>query len=699
MMSLKKLLLLVLSMSPAAAMGASLDGQWPLLGRTVDGGHYSPLRQINTATVGRLGFAWELRSFVVRGRTHRGLEATPLMLDGVLYFSGPWGVAYAVDARKGRLLWTYDPGADGQYARVTCCDAVNRGVALWKGKVYTASLDGYLVALDARSGKVLWRVDTFADRRWNYSSTGAPCIAGDNILIGNAGGEFGARGYVSAYNAATGKLAWRFWAVPGDPARGPDETADVTLARRTWAADTRWSLGLGGGPWDGMAYDPALHLVYVGMGNGAPQPRWLRGTNRGDDLFLASIVALDARTGRMKWYYQETPGDSWDYDATAPMVLADLPWKAGRRKVLMQASKNGIFYVLDRTTGKVLGASPFTTVSWTSGIDLKTGRPRFTPHADYSHHPRIIWPSGAGGHGWEPMSYSPETHLVYVPVYDAPMRYTSDREGHFTAGEMNAGQVGQFPPFTLPGDAQELAGQPRPVMEGWLKAWDPIKGRAAWMSGPLPFINGGTLSTGGGLVFQGTTDGALSAYDARTGRLLKRIQTGTAIMAAPITYELDGIQYIAVLAGAGGPQAVQWAADVAASHYQNFERLLVFKLDGTATPLPPPVAPRVRQPLPQPIRADAATLARGRSLFQAHCQRCHALGGAFGAYPDLWNMSPQALASFEAIVLHGAYRYAGMADFSNVLSPKDAAAIKAFIVDDTLSRRSRGDGPSATIAH
>jgi len=298
------------------------------------------------------------------------------------------------------------------------------------------------------------------------------------------------------------------------------------------------------------------------------------------------------------------------------------------------------------------------------------------------------------------MSYRPDTRLVYVPVYDAPMRYNSQAKGQFRKGESNAGQVGQFPPFPTPEDREELTGQPEPKLEGRLKAWDPRTGRAAWVSAPLPMINGGTLSTAGGVVFQGTTDGALSAYDARTGRVLKRIQTGTAIMGAPITYELDGVQYIAVLAGAGGPQAAQWAPDVAASKYQNFERLLVFKLDGAATPLPPPVAPPAQQPLPQPIAADATTVGHGRALFAEHCQRCHFFGGAFGAYPDLWNLSPQALASFEAIVLHGAYRSAGMADFSDVLSQQDAAAIKAFIVNDTLASRAHKEDPApVTPAH
>jgi quinohemoprotein ethanol dehydrogenase len=678
-------LIAAIVLAPLTAIGASTD--WPWNGGTLAGSRFSPLTQIDTATVGRLGFAWEFRDFLVRGRTHRGLESNPIMKDGVLYFSGPWGVAYAVDARSGKSLWTYDPQADGQYARSACCDAVNRGLAVWKGKVYTASLDGYLIALDAKSGKALWRTDTFVSRKRNYTSTGAPYIAGDNVLIGNAGGELGARGYIGAYNAQTGKLAWRFWAVPGDPANGPDETPEVTLARKTWAADTRWGLGAGGGPWDAIGYDPDLHMVYVGMGNGDPHPRWLRGANHGDDLFLSSIVALDEATGRLKWYYQETPGDSWDYDATAPMILADLSWKGRVRKVLMQAPKNGIFYVLDRGTGELLAADPFTTVTWTTGVDLKTGKPRFGAHADYSHGPEIIWPSGAGGHGWQPMSYSPETRLVYLPVYDAPMKYLADAHGKFGQGLVNQGENGEFPPFNGHDDQQQLIGQPKPRFEGRLKAWDPFTGRTVWTSPPLAFISGGTLSTAGGVVFQGSSDGTFSAYDAKTGRLLKRITTGTSIMPAPITYELDGVQYVAVLAGAGGPQAAAFAPDVAAATYQNYERLLVFRLDGGPTPLPPRVIPVVPQPMPAPVAADTATLVRGRQLFQEQCQRCHVLGGAFGAYPNLWNMSTGTLAAFAAIVSGGAYRAAGMASFSDVLSESDVAAIKAFIVTDTRARR------------
>jgi quinohemoprotein ethanol dehydrogenase len=677
-------------------------GQWLLNGRTFDEQRYSPLAQINSRTVGRLGFAWEFRDFVVRGRTHRGMESNPVFIDGVLYFSGPWGVAYAVDARTGKSLWTYDPQPDGQYARSACCDVVNRGVAVWKGRVYTASLDGFLVALNASTGAVVWRVDTFVSRKWNYVSTGAPHVAGENILIGNAGADMGARGYVSAYDAGTGRLSWRFWAIPGDPAQGADETPDVTLARKSWATDTRWDLGGGGAAWDAMVYDPALNQVYLGLGNGDPHPQWLRSPGGGDNLFLASIVAVDANTGRMKWFYQETPGDSWDYDATAPMVLADLPWGGRSRHVLMQAPKNGIFYVIDRASGQLLRADPFTTVTWTDGVDLKSGRPHELPGAHYEQSARIVWPSGAGGHGWQPMSYDSKTGLVYLPVFDAPMKFRSDQAARFAPGTMNQGETGQFPPYPEVADQAQLKEQTKPRIEGRLKAWDPRLGRAKWISPPLPFMNGGTLSTAGGLVFAGSSDGTFSAYDAETGRLAARLDTGTSIMAAPITYLLDGVQYVAILAGAGGPQAARFAPDVAASRYENFERLLVFKLDGAAAPLPRRLASPEQQPTPLPIAANAATLSRGEALFHTHCERCHAVGGGVAAYPDLWNMAPGTLAAFESIVLDGVFRYAGMANFSDVLSADDAAAIKSFIVTDTREKRAGGKiagAPSWTVVH
>jgi quinohemoprotein ethanol dehydrogenase len=691
-------LLLLLSAPWVRGFAAPGDEEsWPLNGRTFDGTRHSPLHQIDTTNVQRLGLAWEFRDFIVRGRTHRGIEANPLVLEGVMYFSGPWGVAYALDARTGKLLWRYDPKADGQFGRSACCDVVSRGLAVWDGRVYTASLDGYLIALDARTGKLLWRVDTFVNRHWNYTITGAPYIAGENVLIGNAGAEMGARGYVSAYNLESGQLVWRFWTIPGDPKKGPDESADVTRARSTWAADTHWELGGGGAVWDSMAYDPQAKLVYFGTGNGDPHPSWLRSPGGGDNLYLCSLVAVDAASGRLKWYYQEAPGDSWDFDATSPMVLADLNWHGRVRHVLMQAAKNGLFYVLDRRSGELLKADPFTYINWTDGVDLKSGRPHLTARADYEHGARIIWPSPAGGHGWQPIAYNPETGLVYLQVYEAPIRMHADASATFMPGYMNQAEWGEFPPYSDELSKEQLRGEPAARIESHLKAWDPVHARMVWEAGPLPFSSGGTLSTAGGLIFQGAADGVFSAYDARSGRVLKRIPTGTVILPAAITYELDGVQYIALMAGAGGPQGARYGPDVAASRYQNFERLLVFKLDGAPTALPPPVSVPPLQPIPAQIAADAYALAHGETVFHEQCARCHVVGGAFGAFPNLWNLPQATLAAFDQIVLGGVFREAGMASFADVLTPADTAAIKAYIVTDERRRRAPQAAPGSPV--
>jgi len=676
---------------------AQTSGGWLMNGRDFSGQRYSPLTDVNAATVKRLGFAWEFKDFILYGRTHRAMQSNPIMVDGVLYFSGPWGTAYAVDARTGTPHWTYDPKADGQYGRYACCDVINRGIAVWQGLVYVGSLDGFLIAVDAKTGKEVWRADTFVDRTRAYTITGAPFVAGENLIIGNAGSEMGVRGYVSAYNAKTGKLAWRFWAIPGDPAKGPDETPEVTMARKTWGPDTRWDIGGGGAAWDSFAYDPETGLAYLGLGNGGPHPIWLRSPSGGDNLFLSSIVAVDAKTGRMKWYYQETPGDSWDYTATSPMVLAELRVGGTLRKVIMQAPKNGIFYVLDRVTGELLKADPYTPVNWTTGIDLKTGRPRIPAHADYSKEPKIIWPSAAGGHAWTPMAFSPQTGFVYVPVYDAPMKMTMSKTITYLPGTSNRGVDGAFPPYVSAADKAQLVGAPESKIEGRLKAWNPVEGKVAWMSEPLPFLNGGTLATAGGLVFQGTSDGIITIYDAAGGKVLHRIATGTAIQAAPISYELDGVQYIAVMAGAGGPQGARWSPAVAASKYDNYERLIVLKLDGGAVPLPSPAILPERQPIPQTIAATPETIASGARHYERLCARCHVTGGAFGAFPDLWNMAQHTIDDFEKIVLGGAYKAGGMGSFADVLSKEDVAAIRAYIVNDTITRRAAAHAPQGQV--
>lgn len=688
----KSLLLLWLASGASGAVLADDGSEWPLYGRTSDESRFSPLTQITTENVRSLGLAFQFQDFVVRGRVHRGNEATPLMSGGVLYFSGPWSVVYAVDAHNGKLLWKFDPQVQGQWVRRACCDAVNRGVALAGGRVFVATLDGYLVALDMKTGTQQWKVDTFTDRAtMNYVSTGAPRVAGDNIVIGNSGAEMGARGYVSAYDAASGKLSWRFFTVPGDPAKGSDESPDVTLARKTWSKDSRWDLGGGGTAWDSMVYDSKLGLLYVGTGNGMPHPVWTRSPGGGDNLFLSSIVALDAKTGRMRWYYQTTPADSWDYTATQNMILADLSVGGRSRPVLMQAPKNGFFYVLDRQSGQLLGAQAYTKVTWAKGVDLKSGRPIMTAEADFSREAKEIWPSQAGGHNWMPMSYSPAARLVYIPALDAGMSFAmvpgqqvkfrvgANNEGDSVGWSRPAGDHGipWAPPNPGPGD---------PPFQSVLKAWDPVNGRVAWQSAPKPYWSGGVLSTAGGVVFQGSADGHFQAYDAKDGRELVSVPTGTGIVAAPISYQLDGIQYVAVLAGFGGAfSQIGYPIWSAALKHVNSERLLVFKLGGGPVPLPPLVKHEL-QPTPAPITQDPAVIEKGKAVI-GRCAGCHGFRGIPNAYPDLWNLPPATHAAFESIVYEGALSYAGMPSFKDALSLEDVKAVHAFIVADEIALR------------
>jgi len=688
----KRSWILVPLMLAGWAYAADESREWPLYGRTFEEARFSPLKQIDTSNASTLGLAWEFKDFVVRGRVHRGNEASPLVSDGVMYFSGPWSVVYALDARSGKLLWKYDPQVDGNWIRRACCDAGNKGVALWKGRVYVATLDGYMIALDAKTGALGWKSDTFVDRvNMNYASTGAPRVAGNNIVIGNSGAEMGARGYVSAYDLVTGKLAWRFFTVPGDPAKGPDESPDVTLARKTWSKDSRWDLGGGGTAWDSMVYDPKLNLLYIGVGNGMPHPVWTRSPGAGDNLYLSSIVAVDASTGRMRWYCQTTPADSYDYTATQNMILADLDIGSKMRHVLMQAPKNGFFYVLDRATGKLLSANPYTKVTWADHVDLKTGRPVLTAQADFSKEPKEIWPSQAGGHNWMPMSYSDAAKLVFIPTMDAGMIFemVPGKDVHFRTGANNEGDsVG----WTRPAGDKGIPWSPPnpgpndPPFRSLLKAWDPVAGKLVWQSPAKPYWGGGVLSTASGVVFQGGADGTFSAYDARSGRLLKSIDTGTGVMAGPISYELDGVQYVAVLAGFGGAMnQIGYPPGSAALTYQNSERLFVFKLNGGAVPLPPKHE-RELQPLPAPTSTDPAVIARGMSLI-ARCAGCHGFRGIPNGYPDLWNLPAASHAAFQTIVFDGALSYAGMPSFKDALSVDDVKAIQAFIISDEINLR------------
>ena len=539
-------------------------GAWLTGGRDYQQSYYSPLTKINKNNIQQLGFAWQYEI-----DTTEGFEATPIVVDGVMFSSGPRGVVYALDAKTGKERWTFEPTIDPSIMRKVCCGPINRGLVVWQGSVYVASLDGYLYALDADTGAVSWRVDTITERDRGYTITGAPYIANNVVVIGNSGAELDARGYVTAYDVKTGEQRWRFFTVPGDPKKG-FEHPELELASKTWDPNSRWEVGLGGTVWDGMAYDPELNLLYIGTGNAALYPRTIRSPEGGDNLFLASILAINPDTGRMKWYYQTTPGDSWDYTAVQKMILAELKIDGKARKVIMQAPKNGFFYVIDRITGELISAEPYVPVTWASHVDKSTGRPVETEQAKYFDSPKLIFPGPAGGHNWQPMAYNPETGLVYIPTIQAAAVFTLPKEpfvyqkGGFN--RMTKYVLTVDGPWGMDGDAaiglpslSELAkGQPDPTVRGVLKAWDPVKQKVVWevdtsdqWVGSLfaSWNGGGVMTSGGDLVFQGRGKGELAILDAYTGQQLHSIDVGTSMMAAPMTYSIDGEQYVAIMAG------------------------------------------------------------------------------------------------------------------------------------------------------
>ena len=441
--------------APAAKTAAAVDaarligadtepGNWMAPGRTYGEQHFSPLNKIDADNVKGLGLAWYYDLDVA----HRAQEATPLVIDGVMYITGAWSKVFALDAKTGAPLWTYDPKVPGQVGVNACCDTVNRGVAAWKGRVYLGTLDGRLIALDAASGKPVWQVATVPGGA-RYTITGAPRVVKGMVLIGNGGAEMGMRGYVSAYDADTGRQIWRFYTVPGDPSK-PFESPALEKAARTWSGEW-WTLGGGGPVWDSMAYDPALDLIYIGVGNGTP---WNRSKVQGDSLYLTSIVALKAATGEYVWHYQTTPGDEWDYDACSPLILADLTIDGAKRGVIMQAPKNGFFYVLDRATGELLSADPYVVTNWAKSVDSKTGRPVIESAARYSENgkPFVAMPGPGGGHSWQPMSFSPVTQQLYMPVTELSFPFIPEKSATLHQLAWNTGV--DFNAGSLPQDAK-----------------------------------------------------------------------------------------------------------------------------------------------------------------------------------------------------------------------------------------------------
>jgi quinohemoprotein ethanol dehydrogenase len=571
---------------------------------------------------------------------------------------------------------------------------VNRGVAVWQGKVYVVSLEGYLYALDAATGHVAWKADTLTGRGpadFHYFATGAPLIAGDIVVIGNGGSDFkGARGSISAYDLNTGSFRWRFFTVPHDPAQGPQEQSHLQRAAATWGKDYDWTTGGGGSVWDGLSYDPELGLIYFGTAN--PSPYAIGGdTPAADELYAASMLAVRARTGELVWYYQEVPGDGWDYDATQKTVFATLAVGGRKRAALLHAAKNGYLYAFDRASGELLSAHPYTFVNWTKGIDPATHRPIHNPEADYSRSPKLIFPAMTGAHNWQPMSYSEATGLVYIPVIDAPMVYIDTQQRRAGLIEGNFELAGIMPEDYDPKGLASLFGSLPPLHKlavrvpqaaqsrGVLRAVDPITGHITWEQQGSSIWDGGVLSTAGNLVIRGDAAGRLDVYAADSGKRLQRIDVGTSIMAAPMSYRVNGEQYIAVMAGyGGGTLFMPFPEESAARRNGNAGRIIAFKLGGAVTPKPPALSP---PPFPQPAPREGSPqkIAAGEVLYNRFCARCHVFGN--GMLPDLRRLSGASQQIFYEIVLNGAYRGKGMARWDDVLSRSDAESIHAYLID------------------
>ena len=664
---------------PAAVDGARLRaidapanvGDWLSHGRGWDEQRFSPLDQINDGNVDRLGLAWfdDLE-------TMRGVQATPLVVDGVLYNESIYNIVTAYDGATGAKLWTYDPEVGSEWARLACCGPSSRGIAAWQGKLYIGALDGRLIAIDARTGEEVWTVQTF-ERAEAYSITGAPRVYDGKVVIGNGGADYGVRGFVAAFDAETGEQEWKFYTVPGNPANGPDgEASDsaMQIALPTWHGEW-WRYGGGGTAWDAFAYDPELNLVYIGTGNGTPHMWHFRSEGRGDNLFLCSIVAVDADSGAYKWHYQMVPEEDWDYICTQPMMLADLEIAGRERQVIMQAPKNGFFYVLDRATGELLSAETYTSVNtWASRIDMATGRPVLQPGAHNTTTPHLMSPSWLAGHTWHPMAYSPQTGLVYFPAQEQGDVYARAEDGTFNYVHHRSNSAQQR--RNMPELRAQLMAQATAEEKGYLLAWNPATQTEAWR---VPYAHpgsGGVLATAGNLLIQGTIDKTLAIYAADTGAKLWEMGIDQAPVAGPITYMIDGVQYIAINAGWGGSPVYNLNND--GPFRTASAKLLVFRLDATGVTLPP-MPPPVALPRPPFLTATEAEVSAGRELYAENCVRCHGVD-AVGGVKDLRWMDSAAHEDFLDIVLHGKLAERGMASFGDVLDEEQARAIHAFLI-------------------
>ncbi len=677
------------------ANAAATPEAWLSYGGGYEEQRFSRLEQINQQNVHELGVAWTYDL-----QTSRGVEATPIVVDGKMFVTGAWSIVYALDAKSGEEMWVHNPQVSGEDAAIGCCDVVNRGVAVHEGKVIASIFDGRLQALDAQTGEVLWSVLT-VDKSKPYTITGAPRVVKDKVLIGNGGAEFGVRGYVSAYDVHTGELAWRFYTT-SNPNKQPDGAASdgifAAKANDTWGDTGKWTSDGGGGTvWDSIIYDTSNDNVIFGVGNGSPWNATLRDPEGvGDNFFLSSIVAVDADTGAYKWHFQTTPRDQWDYTATQTLILADLPLgEAGQaRRVVMQAPKNGFYYVLDAKTGEFISGKNFVPITWASGLDPQ-GRPIEHPDARYTEKEFLGVPGPMGAHNWHPMAFSPQTGLAYIPAQQVPQLYQSLPEGQSAKSKWNLGAdyAAGIPP-TYPAGTLDVI---RASYTGTLLAWDPVKQQERWRVEHKGPGNGGILATASGLVIQGTLRGNFTAYNAETGDKLWAQSVNSGIAAAPSTYAIDGEQYVAVATGWGGGWALNngqgWDEAVA----PDIGRVVVFKLGGTGA-IPDPMENFVvKQPKGETF-GTADQISVGFQLYAESCMVCHGpLVISSGVLPDLrWSYQTADAETWHEIVMEGLLSDSGMTPFDKVLTNEDAQNIRAYVMDQAWLAVANGDAQAPT---
>jgi len=646
-------------------------GSWLTYGQNFKEQRFSELTQINTDTIARLGLAWTTQI----GDYNMRMQGTPLVVDGVMYVSNGWSVIYALDATTGEEIWKYDPEVDRSYIRLACCGpAHNRGVAVYEGKVFVGTFDGRLIAVNAENGEEVWDVDTWIpEGLGRFNITGAPRAAAGKVYIGQGSGESGhRRGYVTAYDADTGEVSWRFFLVPGDPSQ-PFEHPEMELAAQTWGGEW-WKYGGGGTAWNSLVYDEEFNSLYIGVGNGAPWPREIRSPGGGDDLFLSTIVSVDVETGRMNWYYQTTPGDNWDYSSAMDMALGEIEFGGEMRKVVLQAPKNGFFYVIDREDGELLRALPYTEgIDWATHVDMETGRPVENPDVVYESEPQWIMPANSGAHNWEPQSWDNELGLMYFYYHDIANFYSLD-EGFVETGEYEIRERGLSLGW---GEGEyrrrliEEAG-PRPESQAYIGAFDPITGGYKWRHELESDYNGGVVATRGGLLFHPEGTGEFSARDTDDGEILWRYSApGTFRSTSVMTYQVGRDQYVATMMN--GNRAIDLGGTV-----------LAFKLDGN---LDLPIPDIVQATVPELPDGDFGVdqISEGDDIYHAQCASCH---GGIGipnevaiVAPDLRLMTLSTHDEMSDIVIGGSRADRGMPEFRDAITSDQLESIRAFVVE------------------